>query len=161
MVLVDSKRPFFWILALLIASFIGIIIYQQYQKIAGKNQIVIFTGAGPVKINVEYAQTPEKQMSGLMNRPALHKSSGMLFIFPDEKIREFWMKDTLIPLEIIFIGTKGNINEITAVKPCTPDVLNCPIYTSKELSSFAIEVNVGFSEQNRIVEGDILEISGF
>src|SRR3989344_4220893 len=51
MVLVDSKRPFFWILALLIASFIGIIIYQQYQKIAGKNQIVIYTGVGPVNIN--------------------------------------------------------------------------------------------------------------
>ena len=161
MVLVDSKRPFFWILALLIASFIGIIIYQQYQKIAGKNQIVIYTGAGKVKINVEYAQTPEKRMSGLMNRPALSKFSGMFFIFPDEKIREFWMKDTLIPLEIIFIGTKGNINEIITMQPCATDVLNCPVYTSKDPARFAIEVNAGFIERAKIVEGDILEISGF
>ncbi|OGD25559.1 hypothetical protein A2819_01350 [Candidatus Azambacteria bacterium RIFCSPHIGHO2_01_FULL_40_24] len=159
--LIDSKRPFFLTLTFLIVCLVGIVVYQQYKKIAEKNQVVIYTGAGPVKINVEYAETPEKRISGLMNRSALSKFSGMLFIFPDEKMREFWMKDTLIPLEIIFIGTKGNINEITSVKPCTPDVLNCPIYTSKELARFAIEVNVGFSEQNRIVEGDILEISGF
>src|SRR3989344_879670 len=101
MVLVDSKRPFFWILALLIASFIGIIIYQQYQKIAGKNQIVIF------------------------------------------------------------IGTKGNINEIVTMKPCPPDTKICPTYISKSPARFAIEVNAGFAVKNLIIEGDILEISGF
>ncbi|MDO8574925.1 MAG: DUF192 domain-containing protein [bacterium] len=161
MVLVDSKRPFFWALAILIAFIAGIIIYQQYQKIAGRNQIVIYTGAGPVKINIEYAKTPEKRISGLMNRQTLPKFSGMIFIFPDEKIREFWMKDTLIPLEIMFVGTKGRINEITTMKPCAPDVLTCPVYTSKEPARFAIEVNAGFTERARIIEGDILEISGF
>ena len=173
--LIDSKRPFFWVLALLIAFLTGIIVYQQYQKIAKKNQIVIYTGAGPVKINVEYADTPEKLTSGLMNQPGLPKFSGMLFIFPDEKIREFWMKDTLIPLEIMFVGTKGRINEIMTMKPCppeqpddlsfgragAPDALICPIYTSKEPARFAIEVNAGFTERARIIEGDILEISGF
>jgi len=159
--LIDSHRPFFLVLSFLVICLAGIIIYQQYQKIAKKNQVVIYTGAGKVKINIEYAQTPEKQISGLMNRPTLSKFSGMLFIFPDEKIREFWMKDTLIPLEIIFIGTKGNINEITAMQPCAPDILNCPIYTSKDPARFAIEVNAGFAAKNLIIEGDILEISGF
>lgn len=161
MVLVDSKRPFFWILALLITFTLGIIVYQEYQKTAIKNQIFIYTGAGPVKINVEYADTPKKLASGLMNRTVLTKFSGMLFIFPDEKIREFWMKDTLIPLEIMFIDTKGRINEIVAMKPCAPDNQTCPVYTSKEPARFAIEVNAGFPEKNKIIEGDILEISGF
>ena len=161
MVLVDSKRPFFLTLLFIIVCLAGIIIYQQYQKTFLTNQIVIHTGAGPVKINVEYAETQEKRISGLMNRPMLPKSSGMLFIFPDEKIREFWMKDTLIPLEIIFIGTKGNINEIITMQPCATDVLNCPVYTSKDPARFAIEVNAGFTERAKIIEGDILEISGF
>jgi len=161
MVLVDSKRPFFLTLLFIIVCLAGIIIYQQYQKIAGKNQIVIYTGIGPVKINIEYAETPEKRISGLKNRTLLPKSSGMLFIFPDEKIREFWMKDTLIPLEIIFIGTKGNINEIITMQPCAIGVSICPIYTSKDPARFAIEVNAGFSQKNKIIEGDILEISGF
>src|SRR3989338_5607178 len=161
MVLVDSKRPFFLTLLFIIVCLAGIIIYQQYQKTFLTNQIVIHTGAGPIKINVEYAETQEKRISGLMNRPMLPKSSGMLFIFPDEKIREFWMKDTLIPLEIIFIGTKGNINEIVTMKPCPPDTKICPTYISKSPARFAIEVNAGFAAKNLIIEGDILEISGF
>ncbi len=159
--LVDSKRPFFWILVIIIAFFTGIIIYQQYQKIAKKNQIVIYTGVGPVKINVERADTPEKLAIGFMNRPALAKSYGMIFIFPDEKIRDFWMKDMLIPLEVMFIDTKGRINEIITMTPCPLDIKTCPTYISKSPARFAIEVNVGFSQKNKIIEGDILEISGF
>ena len=157
----NSKRHFYLISAFIIATLFFIIIYQKYQKINEKNAIAIFTAAGPIKINVEYADTPKELASGLMNRIALEKSSGMLFIFPDEKIREFWMKDTLIPLEIMFIGANGRISEITTMKPCPKDALNCPIYISKEPARFAIEVNAGFSEKNRIIEGDILEISGF
>lgn len=159
--LVDSKRPFFWISAFLVIFLVGIIIYFEYKKIAEKNQIIIYTGAGPVKILVEYAQTPEKQKQGLSGRASIPKNSGMLFIFPNEKIREFWMKDTLIPLEIMFIDTKGRINEITTMKPCVSNSSICPIYTSKEPARFAVEVNAGFTIKNRIIEGDILEISGF
>ncbi len=159
--LIDSKKPFYLISAVIILFLLSIIVYQQYQKISVKNQIVFYTGAGQVKVNVERANTPEKLASGLMNRTALPKFSGMLFIFPDEKIREFWMKNTPIPLEIMFIDTKGRINEITAMEPCAPNAPTCPVYTSKEPARFAIEVNAGFTAKNRIIEGDILEISGF
>lgn len=161
MVLVDSKRPFIIIATILIAAFFGIMIYQQYQKFLEKNSVTIYTGIGQVKIRIEYAQTPEKQKQGLAERALLDKNSGMLFVFPDEKVREFWMKDTLIPLDIIFISTNGRINEIITMKPCAPDASTCPTYTSKESARFAIEVNAGFSQKNKIIEGDILEISGF
>ena len=159
--LIDSKRPFVWISAFTIVCMLGIIIYQQYQKVANRNTVNIFTGAGLVKINVEYADTPEEMALGLMNRSSLPKSSGMLFIFPDEKIREFWMKDTLIPLEIMFISKKGRINEILTMNPCPPDAKTCQTYTSKSPARFAIEVNAGFSQKNKIIEGDILEIKRF
>lgn len=161
MVLIDSKRIFFWPAAIIIVVLAGIVTYQQYQTIAEKSQITIYTAAGPVKISVEYAETPEKQATGLMNRKSLGKNSGMLFIFPDEKIRSFWMKNVPIPLDIIFISTSGHINEITTMKPCLPDTEACPAYASKNPVRFAIEINAGFTAKNHIVEGDILEISGF
>ena len=161
MVLVDSKRYFYFISALIILALLAIVVYQKYQSSVSKNSVTVFTGAGSVKIDVEYADTPEKQKQGLAMRASLPKNSGMLFIFPDEKIRNFWMKDTLIPLEIMFIDTKGQINEITVMEPCTTETKNCPIYTSKAPARFAVEVNAGFTEKNRIIEGDILEIKGF
>ncbi|MDP3003960.1 MAG: DUF192 domain-containing protein, partial [Candidatus Azambacteria bacterium] len=110
--LVDSKRPFYWILGILILTLLCIIFYFEYQKIADKNYITIFTGGGPVKIRVEFARTPEESQKGLMNRPSLPKDSGMLFVFPDETNRSFWMKNTLIPLDVIFISSKGRVNEM-------------------------------------------------
>lgn len=159
--LVDSKRYFYFISAVIVLALLAIIAYQKYQNSVSKNSITIFTGAGSVKINVEYADTQKKLKSGLMNKASLPKNSGMLFIFPDEKIREFWMKDTPIPLEIIFIGTKGSINEIISMEPCLLETELCTIYTSKNPARFAIEVNAGFTANNLIIEGDILEISGF
>lgn len=159
--LVDSKRYFYFIAAVVILVLLFVVVYQKYKNNVYKNTVTIFTGAGSVKIDVEYADTPEKLNSGLMNRETLSKNSGMLFVFPDEKIREFWMKDTLIPLEIIFIGTKGRINEIISMEPCLLETELCTIYTSKNPARFAVEVNAGFTLKNRIIEGDILEISGF
>ncbi len=161
MVLIDSKRPFVMIFTILIAVFFSVIIYQQYQKFTEKNLITIYTGIGPVKIQVEYAQTPEKQKQGLMGRASISKNSGMLFIFPNEKQRSFWMKDTLIPLEALFISSKGVINEITSLIPCPPKTSNCPVYESINPARFVLEVNAGFTERAKIIEGDILEISGF
>lgn len=161
MVLVDSKRPFVMIAAILIVISFGVIIYQQYQKFTEKKSVTIYTGAGPVKIHVEYAETPEKQKQGLSGRASFDKNSGMLFVFSDEKQRNFWMKNTLIPLEALFISSKGVINEIASLVPCPPETLNCPIYKSINPARFVLEVNAGFIERAKIIESDILEISGF
>ncbi len=161
MVLIDSKRPFIMISTILIAVFFSVIIYQQYQKFTEKKSITIYTGIGPVKIQVEYAETPEKQKQGLMGRTFISKNSGMLFVFPEEKTQSFWMKNTLIPLEALFISSKGTVNEITSLMPCPPKTFNCPVYESINPARFVLEVNAGFTERAKIIEGDILEISGF
>jgi hypothetical protein len=159
--LVDTKRPFFWILVFFILSLVGIIIFQLHQNFLEKNTVIIYTGAGAVRINIEYATTPEEWQKGFMNRSSLRKNSGMLFIFPEEETREFWMKSVLIPLDLMFISSNGRINEITTLEPCTVEESQCPSYNSKFPSKYVIEVNAGFVTQNQILEGDILGISGF
>jgi uncharacterized membrane protein (UPF0127 family) len=128
--LLDSKRPFYWISGILILSLLGIVLYFEYQKIADKNSITIFTGGGPVKIRAEFAKIPKELEAGLINRPSLPKNSGMLFIFPDETNRSFRMKNTLIPLDVIFISSKGRVNEMITLSPCQEAEI-CQTYNSK------------------------------
>jgi len=155
--LLDSKRPFYWISGIFILTLMGIIFYLEYQKIADKNSITIFTGGGPVKIRAEFARTPEELQKGLMNRASLPKDSGMLFVFTDEETRSFWMKDTLIPLDAIFVSSTGRVNEITTLNPCQETEI-CQSYNSKTPAQYVLEINAGSTEKWKIMEGDILEL---
>ncbi len=155
--LVDSKRPFYWISGFLILALAGIVVYSEYQKIADRNSITIFTQVGPIKINAEFARTPEELQKGLMNRISLPKNSGMLFIFPDEETRSFWMKNTLIPLDVIFVSSTGRVNEITTLNPCQETEI-CQSYNSKTPAQYVLEINAGQAEKWNMTEGDILEL---
>ena len=66
----------------------------------------------PIQYHVEVAKTDEEQAMGLMNRLDLKDNNGMLFLFNNEKKASFWMKNTFIPLDIIFINKNGSINRI-------------------------------------------------
>ena len=86
-------------------------------------------GALKASFVVELATTSAQQAKGLMNRSALPNDRGMLFIFPEEKILSFWMKNTLIPLDMIFFNKdKQIVHIVTNAQPCTTDP--CPSYTS-------------------------------
>ena len=155
--LLDSKKPFYAISGILILGLLGIVFYFQYQKTIDKNSITVITGDKPIKIQVEFVKTSEELTRGLMNRVSLDENSGMFFVFPDEATRSFWMKNTLIPLDIIFISSNGHINEITTMNPCQENNI-CQPYESKLPAQFVLEINADQAEKRNISPGDIIQL---
>jgi len=92
-------------------------------------------------IKVEVPESPEKIAQGLMFRENLCDSCGMLFIFEEEKIWPFWMKNTKIPLNIIHINKDFEIVDVIYAVPCEENP--CPNYVPKDKSLYVLEVNGG------------------
>jgi hypothetical protein len=104
-----------------------------------------------VEVRVEIADEPDEQATGLMNRTALGEDRGMLFVFPSEEDRSFWMKDTLIPLSIAYMDSEGRIVDIQVMKALDDDP---PHYVSAEPARYALEVNKGFFDERGVEVGD-------
>ena len=143
------------IMALLLIVFIMAVIFFKIPSNNRENNPIMFFSNGKT-INLELAKTPQEQQKGLMFREHLDEDSGMLFIFQDEQIRSFWMKNTLIPIDIIFIDKNNIIIDIQTAQPCKKDP--CPDYISKSPVKYVLEVNEGYAERNNIKYGDKVEI---
>ena len=109
------------------------------------------SGGGKVEVRVEIADDLPEQERGLMERTALGEDRGMLFVYSDEEVRSFWMKNTLIPLSIAYIASDGRIVDLQDMKPLDDDP---PHYVSAEPAQYALEVNKGFFEEHGIKVGD-------
>lgn len=108
-------------------------------------------------IRVEIADTAEERARGLMYRKDLAADSGMLFVFPEEKIHGVWMKNTLIPLDILFMSAEGRVvSSLKNVLPCKVDA--CDIYRSEGPSRYMLEVNAGFIDHWAIQQGDKISV---
>lgn len=107
-------------------------------------------------INVEIAKTNAELKKGLSGRKSLNKNSGMLFVFEKADIHPFWMKNTLIPLDILFIEN-NIIVDITTLNP--PVDNNIPEYSPKNPANYVLEVNAGFAEENNIKIGNEVKIN--
>jgi YVTN family beta-propeller protein len=107
------------------------------------------------RVFVEVPDDLEEHMRGLMFRQHLPWNAGMLFAYDSEEPKSFWMKNTLIPLDMIFVGDNSEIVDIIEnVPPCEQDP--CPTYPSEEPAQYVLEVNAGFVQQNRVQVGDQL-----
>ena len=103
-----------------------------------------------ITFNVEVAKTIEERKSGLMYRKKLLNNEGMLFIFPREKIIQLWMKNTYIPLDVIFISENKVIVDIKK----NMEKLSETIVKSKVKSRYALEFNAGLINKLDIKIGD-------
>ena len=108
---------------------------------------------------VELADTDHKRAMGLMYREEMANDSGMLFIFPDSQPRAFWMKNTLIPLDIMYFDQNRRLVNIRAnTPPCRNTTTRCPSYPSTAPAKYVLEINGGLSEKHGFKPGDELII---
>jgi len=116
------------------------------------DNVIIYSKDTDISINVEIVDTNAERARGLMFRESLCGNCGMLFAFDDLDYRSFWMKNTLMPLDIIFIDDHFSIMDIQYAAPCTTEI--CDIYSNK--ARYVLEVNGGFTKENNINVGDKL-----
>jgi uncharacterized membrane protein (UPF0127 family) len=99
-------------------------------------------------LQVQVAQTPEQQQTGLMFRKAMGTNEGMLFIFDEPRQQCFWMKNTLLPLSVAFIDDSGTVANLDDMKPQTLDS-----HCSTKPVRFVLEMNVGWFDKRGIKAG--------
>lgn len=97
---------------------------------------------------LEIAADPIRRQIGLMRRDSMPANRGMLFIFADDQPRSFWMKDTRIPLDILFLDRDGQVVSIGQMQPHTGRA------ESGQPARYAIELNAGQVDHSGIKPGD-------
>lgn len=105
-----------------------------------------------VCIKAELADTLEKRQAGLMFRESLDENRGMLFVFEQEGVYSFWMKNMNFPLDLIWIGQDDKVVDVKCnALPCNE---LCPSIIVENLAKYVLEVNAGFVRKNSIKKGD-------
>jgi uncharacterized protein len=123
----------------------------------GDPRVVIAAHGGKeAAFEVEIADTPAKREMGLMYRRDLADDHGMLFIFPDQSVLTFWMKNTPIPLDMIFIG--GDLKIVGIVREAAPFTLSPRSVDAP--SRYVLELNGGVAKQRGIEVGDKVRFEG-
>ncbi len=106
------------------------------------------------RLRVYVADTPAERARGLMGVSDLPDGSGMLFVFEEPSAGGFWMKNTLIPLEIAFLNESGRVLAVLDMQPCEADP--CEVYTPGVTYTAAVEVEQGWFSELGLREGDHL-----
>jgi uncharacterized membrane protein (UPF0127 family) len=135
---------------LLAAVAVGLTLLASCRSEARDRVVLEPKGGEPVPVAVELATTPDARQLGLMYREALAPGEGMLFIFPDVAPRSFWMQNTKIPLDILFIADDGRIVNIQ--ERTTP--FSTKGLPSSEPVRFVLEVPGGFADEHGVDAGD-------
>ena len=115
----------------------------------GDLQFLRKDGSAAVSITIEIADTPEARIRGLMERWSLPDFHGMLFIFDNPEVQRFWMHNTPLSLDMIFVDENRRILNIA--ESTTP--MSKQTYGSRGPAQYVVEVKAGFSKRHGIEEG--------
>jgi hypothetical protein len=121
---------------------------------------IYFSSQPNFVVHAELAQTPAEWSRGLMFRTSMPDNAGMLFVFPSENYQSFWMKNTKIPLDMIFISTSGKIVDLkNDFLPCLSDPYT--VYNSNAAAQYVLEINGGLAQKEGIKIGDTAKIGNY
>ena len=143
------------VIVILFILALGFSYYYNYSKLSNINGEVKKVCFNEKCFEVEIADTDEERTKGLMFRKTLDENRGMLFIFEEERVYPFWMKNTLIPLDIIWLNRYGKVVFIAKVLPC--EVEPCQIHNPEKEALYVLEVNSGISDEIGIKIGDTVK----
>ena len=130
--------------------------WQEKDALHGQSQLPLAdVMINDQTIQVELATTPRTQAYGLMNRLILPENQGMLFVFPKTQPLSFWMKNTKIPLDILYFNAEGTLVDFAEAVPCLADP--CPSYPSKAPGKYVLEIGKGERKRLGIEIGDQLK----
>jgi uncharacterized membrane protein (UPF0127 family) len=116
--------------------------------------IIIHSANGDHRFTAEVAATADEQQMGLMFRRALSPNHGMIFPFAEERVAAFWMKNTVIPLDMIFIRRNGTIALIATAQPLVLDLVS-----PYEPVQAVFEISAGRAAELGIAKGDTVEFT--
>jgi len=136
---------------LLLAASLGLFASSLHTA-ARLEKLEIITASGPVSFRVEIAQSSKSRAEGLMYRKEMAADAGMLFDFEHEQLIMMWMKNTFLPLDMMFIEKSGRIVKISSnTKPLSLDVIESGVRVLAVL-----EVNGGMAARLGIKRGDLV-----
>ena len=147
---------FFIIFGLFVLTFIGfyhISVNYNLETLNKKGNACI----NDICIELEVVKSGKEKEEGLMYRDYLPQNQGMLFIFEKQDKHTFWMKNTFISLDIIWINKDFKIVDIISADPCRD--LECEIYKPREKALYVIEVNKNFARENNIFIGNKVDLN--
>lgn len=139
-----KRRRWAWVAALLVCT--PLLLVYASQPDAGTIPVTI----GEHTVRVELAQTTLERSRGLMFRKEMADNRGMLFVFDDDEIRSFWMKNTFIPLTIAYIDRDKRIINMLDMIPINEE----KTYRSAGPARYALEVNQGWFAARGVRPGD-------
>lgn len=120
---------------------------------------VVIVHAPSADVRLEVARTPAQQERGLMYRTALPAHTGMLFVFASDGPIGFWMKNTLVPLDMVFVAGDGRVRTVFRnVAPAPPSMTDDAIPRENGVAKYVIELPSGEASRDGIAPGVTLEI---
>lgn len=120
----------------------------------GRGTVTVTTRTHKVRLRVEIARTDRQRALGLMNRRSLAPDAGMVFLYQEPSYGGFWMKNTLIPLDIAFYDVRGRVVRTFRMEPCKRDP--CRIYSPGVAYRAALEVKAGSFRRWNLRRGDTI-----
>ncbi len=143
---------------LLLTCLLALTLCLHSQAMAVQDGLVQISTPNGATIQAEIADTTEKRAKGLMYRDSLAKDRGMLFTFAEPQLWTFWMKNTRIPLDIIWMDGKKRIVHIEHNVPtCSRTDDGCPQYQPNDNAMYVLELAAGAADTLKLQRGSVLK----